>query len=158
MNQYQAELYHHGIKGQKWGIRRFQNPDGSLTSAGQKRYSKLYKSEMRKLGEDLAKSESHRFVTAHNMTSHDWNYNGKMKEFNDKYGGKKIDEQVIKIYDELFSADRQKNYSKILIHDIEHNEHYQKAKELCDNYKLLDYDTLAQKYATDIEKLRKSIG
>lgn len=32
------ELYHHGIKGQKWGIRRFQNPDGSLTSAGKKRY------------------------------------------------------------------------------------------------------------------------
>lgn len=34
MNQYQAELYHHGIKGQKWGVRRFQNPDGSYTSAG----------------------------------------------------------------------------------------------------------------------------
>lgn len=32
------ELYHYGIKGQKWGIRRFQNPDGSLTSAGKKRY------------------------------------------------------------------------------------------------------------------------
>lgn len=27
-------LYHHGIKGQKWGIRRFQNPDGSYTPAG----------------------------------------------------------------------------------------------------------------------------
>lgn len=34
MTQYQAELYHHGIKGQKWGVRRFQNPDGSYTSAG----------------------------------------------------------------------------------------------------------------------------
>lgn len=32
------ELYHHGIKGQKWGIRRFQNEDGSLTEAGKKRY------------------------------------------------------------------------------------------------------------------------
>lgn len=32
------ELYHHGIKGQKWGIRRYQNPDGSLTLAGRKRY------------------------------------------------------------------------------------------------------------------------
>jgi len=31
-------LTHHGIKGQKWGIRRYQNPDGSLTSAGRKRY------------------------------------------------------------------------------------------------------------------------
>lgn len=31
-------LQHHGIKGQKWGIRRFQNSDGSLTEAGKKRY------------------------------------------------------------------------------------------------------------------------
>ena len=32
------ELYHHGIKGQKWGIRRFENPDGTLTEEGKKRY------------------------------------------------------------------------------------------------------------------------
>lgn len=34
----QGELYHHGIKGQKWGVRRFQNKDGSLTPAGKRRY------------------------------------------------------------------------------------------------------------------------
>lgn len=33
-------LCHHGIKGQKWGIRRFVDADGSLTSAGRKRYDK----------------------------------------------------------------------------------------------------------------------
>lgn len=33
------ELYHHGIKGMKWGVRRFQNKDGSLTNAGKKRYN-----------------------------------------------------------------------------------------------------------------------
>lgn len=33
-----SELYHHGIKGQKWGVRRFQNEDGSLTAEGQSRY------------------------------------------------------------------------------------------------------------------------
>lgn len=37
MNHYD-NLYHHGIKGQKWGVRRFQKKDGSLTSAGKKRY------------------------------------------------------------------------------------------------------------------------
>ena len=35
------ELYHHGIKGQKWGIRRYQNPDGSLTPAGIARYGTI---------------------------------------------------------------------------------------------------------------------
>ena len=32
------ELYHYGIKGQKWGVRRFQNKDGTLTAKGKKRY------------------------------------------------------------------------------------------------------------------------
>ena len=35
------EVYHHGIIGQKWGIRRYQNKDGSLTAAGKKRADKL---------------------------------------------------------------------------------------------------------------------
>lgn len=34
------ELQHHGIPGQKWGVRRYQNKDGSLTSAGRKRMAK----------------------------------------------------------------------------------------------------------------------
>ena len=33
------DLYHWGIKGMKWGVRRYQNPDGSLTAAGKKRYT-----------------------------------------------------------------------------------------------------------------------
>lgn len=42
------ELRHWGIKGQKWGVRRYQNADGSLTTAGKKRYAKL-ESEMKQL-------------------------------------------------------------------------------------------------------------
>ena len=34
------KLYHWGIKGQKWGVRRYQNADGTLTKAGQTRYAR----------------------------------------------------------------------------------------------------------------------
>jgi hypothetical protein len=46
-------LAHHGIKGQKWGIRRYQNPDGSLTDAGRKR---VQESNFRYMKSDLKKS------------------------------------------------------------------------------------------------------
>lgn len=45
------ELQHWGIKGMKWGVRRYQNKDGSLTPAGKKRYD----SEVNELSEDKAK-------------------------------------------------------------------------------------------------------
>lgn len=47
MEQYEY-LAHHGIKGQKWGVRRYQNPDGTLTDAGRKKYTKkANRSELR---------------------------------------------------------------------------------------------------------------
>lgn len=39
------ELKHHGIKGQRWGVRRYQNADGSYTKAGLARYKVQYGTE-----------------------------------------------------------------------------------------------------------------
>lgn len=40
MRTYSDELYHFGTKGMRWGVRRYQNADGSLTAAGQTRYNR----------------------------------------------------------------------------------------------------------------------
>lgn len=47
------ELYHHGIPGQRWGVRRYQNPDGSLTPAGRKRAAKLVKKYAKVTGQKI---------------------------------------------------------------------------------------------------------
>ena len=46
------ELYHFGIKGQKWGVRRFQNADGTRTAAGKKREQQLAARRLTKLYKD----------------------------------------------------------------------------------------------------------
>ena len=51
----ESTLYHHGILGQKWGIRRFRKNDGSLTPAGEKRYRKKSRD-----GKTLAQKRSER--------------------------------------------------------------------------------------------------
>lgn len=54
------ELYHYGKRGMRWGVRRFQNYDGTLTEAGKKRYRKeleSYRADKKKLAEETRKFE-----------------------------------------------------------------------------------------------------
>lgn len=52
------ELMHHGIHGMRWGVRRYQNKDGSLTAAGRKRINKLDSEYQRLTGKKLSKSSA----------------------------------------------------------------------------------------------------
>ncbi len=87
----EEELYlmHHGIKGQKWGIRRFQNPDGSLTKEGKIRYANLSDSERLRYHIDNAKKVGSKVYAALKSTSHKA-YSGA------KIVGKKIGSSIVK--------------------------------------------------------------
>ena len=64
----EAELYHWGIKGMKWGVRRYQNEDGTLTPAGRKRIEKKDQKWAKKKTEKItakAKKASQRELDAY---------------------------------------------------------------------------------------------
>ena len=72
-----ANMYiaHHGIKGQKWGVRRYQNPDGTLTKEGKDRYyysnrakrELKYVDDVNKIVESLSKEEQRKLGKGNNQ-------------------------------------------------------------------------------------------
>lgn len=68
-------LVHHGIKGQKWGVRRFQNNDGSYTAEGRERYGigskRPTNKQIKRLEDDLKEAYTHEHPLYKKMKSYE---------------------------------------------------------------------------------------
>lgn len=90
-----GELYHHGIKGQKWGLRRYQNPDGSYTEEGRRRYfsdkygaeygSKEAKKKYLKDYNNYISDRDREMANAH-YSMHGYTKTDALKKLREKYG------------------------------------------------------------------------
>lgn len=68
------QLYHHGIKGMRWGVRRFQNPDGSRTPEGKKRENEA----------DYEKSEDHKVSRENKQKAPSGLSNDELRKLNER--------------------------------------------------------------------------
>ena len=161
---YYNGLCHHGIKGMKWGVRRYQNKDGSLTPAGKKRASKEYKKYAVKTQEDLAKNYNKRYVNAYNKAAEDMN-NGLTEKYNSDYA-KKLgtkaeghnyfeDSDYHRGYEKMFDEVFTKYYNQETAKELRNNKNYKKAQEICEKYNMTSFDKLARDNEEVMREFRK---
>lgn len=147
------ELMHYGVLGMKWGVRRYLNKDGSLTSSGRKRVSNKYKTEISKADKDLQKQHNKMYMTSYNEAAKYMN-NGGIDKFNkrqEKKYGKKYTSR------DGYMKDYERAFNKKLNDFYTSNKHIQKAQEFSSKYKMEKWDELAKSNAEMIAELRKLI-
>lgn len=125
------ELYHHGILGMKWGIRRYQNSDGSLTDEGRARYG-YSKKELKKAIKGAKKNYSKGLtgkINNHGMTGE--NYKNVHKKFersvNNDAKLQSLDRQLSRAEQ---NAESMKNIQKIFSDDPGMNYYDYKVMDL----------------------------
>lgn len=150
-------LYHHGIKGQKWGIRRFQNPDGSLTEEGRRRYGTQeradYASLTWKQKRDVKKYEKNQRTNAGKKATLEYK---KATDYADKHN---IDADDVVYKDErskfIRESKKEGNWEKIGKHVIEYNKMLDIA-EIKDKKYYEEAKEMTKKYIAELAKINRS--
>lgn len=117
-------LTHHGILGQKWGVRRYQNKDGSLTAAGRKRVGEGKDTDSKKNKNQLSVKQLKQFA----KDAYDYNSGDFEEWYNKGILSKKMDE-VRETRDKLTSLLSDKEKKEMLYHLNKANDLTQKLEE-----------------------------
>lgn len=155
------ELYHHGIKGMRWGVRRYQNADGSLTPAGRKRVSKEYKKTADKITKTLNRNSTDMYVKSYNKAA-DYMNGGGIDKFNkqqEKKYGKEYPKRdgYMDDYMKLFDKKLNENLNKSLNDFYVSDKNVQKARDLVKKYDMTKWDDFAKQNEAAIEDVRKTV-
>lgn len=161
MNEVDIFLAHHGVKGMKWGVRRYQNEDGSLTAAGKKKISKEYKKASIAGDKALQKKYPSMYMKAYNKAVEKMNAS-EIEKFNStqrkKYGADfaKRDgymQDYEKTFNNIFEPLLNKELNSFYVSD----KNYQKADKLVKDYGMVKWDDLAKFNTAGVEKLRANM-